>query len=139
MDAFLKTSRDSRQVLKHIHESSQILQFAVFQTLCMKLDFIDILYVALLRSQDSAVGIATGYGLHDRGVRILVPVGSRILFSMSSGLALGPSQPPIQWVPGALSPGVKWWGCEADNSPPASAKVKKMWIYTSTPPYAFMA
>jgi hypothetical protein len=24
-------------------------------------------------------------------------------------------------------------------SPPTSAKVKKMWIYTSTPPYAFMA
>jgi hypothetical protein len=24
-------------------------------------------------------------------------------------------------------------------SPPASAEVKKMWIYTSTPPYAFMA
>jgi hypothetical protein len=28
---------------------------------------------------------------------------------------------------------------EADHSPPASAEVKKMWIYTSTPPYAFMA
>jgi hypothetical protein len=23
--------------------------------------------------------------------------------------------------------------------PPTSAEVKKMWIYTSTPPYAFMA
>jgi hypothetical protein len=30
-------------------------------------------------------------------------------------------------------------GHDADHSPPASAKVKKMWIYTSTPPYAFMA
>jgi hypothetical protein len=28
---------------------------------------------------------------------------------------------------------------EADHSRPASAKVKKMWIYTSTIPYAFMA
>jgi hypothetical protein len=28
---------------------------------------------------------------------------------------------------------------EADHSPPASAEVKKMWLYTSTPPYAFMA
>jgi hypothetical protein len=28
---------------------------------------------------------------------------------------------------------------EADHSPPASAEVKKIWIYTSTPPYAFMA
>jgi hypothetical protein len=28
---------------------------------------------------------------------------------------------------------------EADLSLPTSAKVKKMWIYTSTPPYALMA
>jgi hypothetical protein len=27
----------------------------------------------------------------------------------------------------------------ADHSPPTSAEVKKMWIYTSTPPYVFMA
>jgi hypothetical protein len=60
-------------------------------------------------------------------------------FSTSSIPALGSTQPPIQWVPGALSPGVKWSGREADHSLPASAEVKKMWIYTSTPPYAFMA
>jgi hypothetical protein len=29
---------------------------------------------------------------------------------------------PIQWVPGAVSPEVKWQGCEADHSPPSSAK-----------------
>jgi hypothetical protein len=53
--------------------------------------------------------------------------------------ALGSTQPPTQWEPGALSSGVKrLWG-EADHSPPASAEVKKIWIYTSTPPYAFMA
>jgi hypothetical protein len=61
------------------------------------------------------------------------------LFSMSSRLALGPTQPPIQWVPGALSPGVKRPGREADHSPPTSAEVKKMRIYISTPPYAFKA
>jgi hypothetical protein len=37
---------------------------------------------------------------------------------------LGPTQPPIQWVPGALSLGVKWPGREADHSPPSSAEVK---------------
>jgi hypothetical protein len=57
-------------------------------------------------SQDSVVGIATGYGLDDRGVRVRVPVGSRIFFT-SSRLALGPTQPPIQRVPAALSTGVK--------------------------------
>jgi hypothetical protein len=43
---------------------------------------------------------------------------------------------PIQWVLGDLSPGVKQQGGEADHSPPTSAEVKKMWSYTSTPPYA---
>jgi hypothetical protein len=60
------------------------------------------------------------------------------LYSTSSKTALGSTQPPTQWVPGAPSPGVKQPGREADHSPPASAEVKKMWIYTSTPPYAFM-
>jgi hypothetical protein len=46
-------------------------------------------------------------------------------FSMSSRLALGFTQPPIQWVPGALSLGVKRPVREADHSPPASAEVKK--------------
>jgi hypothetical protein len=27
---------------------------------------------------------------------------------------------------------------EAEHSPPTNAEVKKMWICTSTPPYAFM-
>jgi hypothetical protein len=46
---------------------------------------------------------------------------------------------PIQWVQGVLSPGVKRPGRETDHSPPASTEVKKMWIYTFTPPYAFTA
>jgi hypothetical protein len=36
-------------------------------------------------------------------------------------------------------PKVKRQGREADHSPPTSAEVKKMWIYTSTPLYVFMA
>jgi hypothetical protein len=61
------------------------------------------------------------------------------LFSTSSRPALGSTQPPIQWVLGALSTGVNRPGREADHSPPASTEVKKMWIYTTTPPYTFMA
>jgi hypothetical protein len=53
---------------------------------------------------------------------------------MSSRLALGSTQPPMQWVPGTLSLGVTRPGLEAHHSPTSSAEVKKMWIYTSTPP-----
>jgi hypothetical protein len=61
------------------------------------------------------------------------------LFSTSSRPALGSTQPPMQWVPGSLSAGVKRPGREAHHSPPSSAEVKKIWIYTSTPLYVFMA
>jgi hypothetical protein len=40
---------------------------------------------------------------------------------------------------GGFFPGVKRQVREADHSPPASAEVKKMWIYKSTTPYVFMA
>jgi hypothetical protein len=76
-----------------------------------------------------------GTGWTTEGVRVQVPVGSKI-FSTSS--RPGPTQPFIQWVPGAVSLGVKRQGREADHSPQASVEVKKMWIYTSTPPYVFM-
>jgi hypothetical protein len=55
------------------------------------------------------------------------------LFTTASRTALGPTQPPIQWVPGALSLGLKRQGREADHSPPSSAEVKEAWSYTSTP------
>jgi hypothetical protein len=91
-------------------------------------------------SRDSSVGIATGYGLDDRGVGARVPIGSRIFSSpRRKRPVLGPNQPPIQWVPGAISPGVKRPWREDDYSPPISAEVKNTRIYTSTPPYVFMA
>jgi hypothetical protein len=58
----------------------------------------------------------------------------RILSSPSRPDRLrGSTQLPIQWVPEALSPGVKRPGREADYLPPASAEVKKKWVHTSTP------
>jgi hypothetical protein len=56
---------------------------------------------------------------------------TNFLLSTSSRLALEPIQPPTQWIAAALSPGIKRSRREADHSPPTSAKVKKMWIYTS--------
>jgi hypothetical protein len=49
------------------------------------------------------------------------------LFTTASRTALGSMRPPIQWVPGALSLGVKRLGREADHSPPSSTKVKE-WV-----------
>jgi hypothetical protein len=40
---------------------------------------------------------------------------------------------------GFSSLGVKRPGRQADHSPPTSAEVKKMCIYTSAPPYVFMS
>jgi hypothetical protein len=60
------------------------------------------------------------------------------LFNTASRTALGPTQPLIQWVPGALSLGVKQPGREADHSPPSGAEVENTWSYTSIPQYVFM-
>jgi hypothetical protein len=59
------------------------------------------------------------------------------LFITASRTALGLTQPPIQWVPGALSLGVRRPGHEANHSPPSSAEVKE-WVelylhYPNTP------
>jgi hypothetical protein len=49
------------------------------------------------------------------------------LFTTAFRTALGPTQPPIQWVPRALSLGIKRPRCEADHSPPSSAEVEE-WV-----------
>jgi hypothetical protein len=67
-------------------------------------------------------------------------LGQEIFFlTISSRPVLGPTQPPIQWVPRAPSLGVKRPGIEADHATPTSAEVTNMRICTSTPPYVFMA
>jgi hypothetical protein len=47
------------------------------------------------------------------------------LFTTTSRMALGPTQPSIQWVSGVLFPGVKWPERETDHSPSSSAEVKE--------------
>jgi hypothetical protein len=60
-------------------------------------------------------------------------------FSTASRPAVGPSQPPIQWVQRAVYPGVKRPACEADHSPPSSADVRNGGAIPPLPPYVFMA
>jgi len=81
------------------------------------------------QSRNSSVSIALGYGLDDRVSRVQQGLGIFLITAMSR-TALGPIQHPIQWVPGALSLGVKWPG------PPSSAEVKE--CVDPLPHYAFM-
>jgi hypothetical protein len=77
-------------------------------------------------SRDSSVGIALGYKLDDRGFRFRFPAGlGNFLITTASRTALGPIQPPIKWVSGAVSLEVKRPGREADHSSPSSAEVKE--------------
>jgi hypothetical protein len=81
--------------------------------------------------------IALGYGLDEQGFESRQGLGI-FLFTTASRPALGTTQPPIQWVPGALFLGVKRPRHEADHSPPSSAENKNAWSYISTPQYAFV-
>jgi hypothetical protein len=56
------------------------------------------------------------------------------IFTTASRPALEPTQPPIQWLPEALSLMVKRPDREADHSPPSSTEVKNEWSYTFIPP-----
>jgi len=55
-------------------------------------------------------------------------------FPHLSRQALGPTQPPVQWVPVFFPGGKERPGRDADPSPPSSAVVMKEQSYTSTPP-----
>jgi hypothetical protein len=59
----------------------------------------------------------TGYGLEGREIEVRIPKGrTGFLSSAASRLGLGPIQPPIKWVPGALSAEVMRPRREAVNS-----------------------
>jgi hypothetical protein len=75
------------------------------------------------------VGVATSYGLG----------GPRFEFQKAKETfstpkpyrpALGPTQPPIRWVPGLFPRGKAAWR-EADHLTPSSADVKNEWSCTS--------
>jgi hypothetical protein len=65
------------------------------------------------------------YGLDDRAIGVRSPAGQRIFpLACVSRPALGPTQPPVQWVPGVLSPGVKLGrGLMLTTHPLSSAEV----------------
>jgi hypothetical protein len=59
------------------------------------------------------------------------------LFITASIPALGPTQPPIQWVPGALSWGYSGRGVKLTTHLLLVPRSKNAWSYTSTLPILF--
>jgi hypothetical protein len=88
-------------------------------------------------SRVSSVSIVSDYGLDDRAIGVRSPAGA--LTSVSRP-ALGPTQPPVKWVPGVLSPGVKRGrGVMLTTHPHLVPRSWKSRSYTPLPPSAFMA
>jgi hypothetical protein len=92
--------------------------------MCTELNYLRILSsIGLMWSCSSSGSIVSDYGLDDRGS---IPNRGRgfFLLAPASRSAQGPTQPPIQWVLGVLSLGVKPGpGCDADHLPLSSAEV----------------
>ena len=89
-------------------------------------------YITMHVGQENAVGIATCYGLDGPGLESRL----RRDFLQPSRLGLGPTQPPIQWVPG-LSRGESSRGVVLTTPPPSSTEVKErveLYLYCPSGP-----
>jgi hypothetical protein len=76
----------------------------------LTLSYILINFVLIgLCESGSSVSIVSGYGLDDRAIEVRSPVEARGFFPAASvsRSALGPTQRPVQCVPGVLSPELK--------------------------------
>jgi hypothetical protein len=62
-----------------------------------------------------------------------------ILLFTASRLALVRTDSRIEWVPEAVSPGIKRPGPNANRSLTSSVEVKNAWSCASAPPYIFIA
>jgi hypothetical protein len=92
------------------------------------------------RSRDSAVGIATGYELDVRVVRVLVLVGLRIFSSpRRSDRLWGPPDLLYSGYQGLFLWGVKWPGVKLTTHLQLVPRSRKCGSIHPFPPYAFMA
>jgi hypothetical protein len=77
------------------------------------------------RSRVSSGSIVSDYGMDDWAIGVRFPAGAKDFSSNLCVQTLGPTQPPVQCVPGVLSQVVKARpGRDADHSPPSSAEVE---------------
>jgi hypothetical protein len=94
------------------------------------------------RQPGSSISIVAGYGLDDRAIVVRIPAevkGSFPLPSVSRS-ALGPTQPPVQWVPGVLSQGLKRGrGVTLTTHSHVESRSRMSRSYSPLPPGAFVA
>jgi hypothetical protein len=94
----------------------------------------------LFRSRCSSGSIVSDYRLDDRAIEVRSPPGAKDFpISSVSRPALGPTQPPVQWVPAVLSRRKTRPGLDADHSPHLVPKSRMSRSYTPLPPSATMA
>jgi hypothetical protein len=97
-------------------------------------DIIDTIPLTVETCRDRAVNIATGYGFVFES-RLGQEFSLLHVVQTVSGIYLASYPIGI----GGSFPGKERSEREADHLPPTSAEVKKIWFYTSIPPYVFMA
>lgn len=88
----------------------------------------------LCRSWDSVFsGLASLYAGRLRSSSLIFCRNKIFLVCKETRLALGPTQLPIEWVPGTVSLGVKWQEQGYDHTSPSNADIKNDWRCTSIP------
>jgi hypothetical protein len=112
--------------LFHSHVMSLFLSPKILLRVCSE-TFIICALSFYVRDWDSAVSMATGYGLDDRGGRSSSPGRVKNFLSVTQ-TASGAHPASYPMGKESLSLGIQRPGHEADHSPPTSAKVKKTWI-----------
>jgi hypothetical protein len=88
-------------------------------------------------SRSNSVSIVSGYGLDDWAIEVRSPAEVEGFFPVASVSrpALGPTQPPVQWASGVLSPGVKCGrGVKLTTNPHLVPRSRMSRSYTSSPP-----
>jgi hypothetical protein len=91
-------------------------------------------------SRGRSVSIVSDYGLDDRVIGVRFPAdAAEFSSSLCARPALGPTQPPILWVPRALTPGVKRGQDVTLTTHPHLVPWRMSSSRISSPPNAYMA